>query len=193
MPQSFPLGRSSLLAGLVVVCVGSVPKPLAAQAAPPGELGRLKSAFLADYGELSRKFIALAEAFPADKYSWRPMPGVRSVGQVLGLIAAENYASLTRAFGGTPPADVPTGPDSEQKMEAITDKATLVKHIRESSSLAGKAITAWTGNPEGPMQFWGEKRTLAGLFITVLADQHEHLGQLIAYARANQIVPPWSK
>jgi hypothetical protein len=29
--------------------------------------------------------------------------------------------------------------------------------------------------------------------MTAMADMHEHLGQLIAYARTNQVVPPWSR
>ncbi len=163
-----------------------------AQAGATGETARLKAAYLADFAELEQKFTALAEAFPADKYPWRPMPGVRAVHQVLGLLASENYLSLTTAFGGKPPADVPAGKDAEQKMEAITDKAALVKHLRASFALAKQTINAWSGNPEGPISFWGEKRTLAGVFTTVMADQHEHLGQLIAYARMNRIVPPWS-
>jgi hypothetical protein len=158
------------------------------------ELGRLKTAYLADFADLEKKFTALAEAFPADKYGWQPMPGVRSVSQVLALVAAENYSSLTRAFGGTPPADVPSGPGGMEKLEKIAaDKAAATRHLKASFALARQTITGWTGNPATPIKFWGEDRDLANLFTTVMADQHEHLGQLIAYARMNRIVPPWSR
>jgi len=187
--QRFSFGRAALVFGLATV----VPAAIAvAQGSPSPETTRLKTAFLADFADLEHKFTALAEAFPADKYAWQPMAGVRSVHQVLGLIASENYMNLTPAFGGKPPAGLPTGQGAEEKMEAIADKATLVKHIKGSFALAKQTITAWSGSAEGPIQMWGEKRDLANLFMTVMADQHEHLGQLIAYARMNHIVPPWS-
>ncbi len=187
VPRS-SFGRAVILFGLATV----VPAAIAVAQASP-ETTRLRTAFLADFADLEHKFTALAEAFPADKYGWQPMAGVRSVHQVLGLIAAENYMSLTRAFGGKTPADLPSGQGAGDKMEAIADKATLVKHIKGSFALAKETITGWSGSAEGPIQMWGEKRDLANLFMTVMADQHEHLGQLIAYARMNHIVPPWSK
>ncbi|MEO8448459.1 MAG: DinB family protein [Gemmatimonadota bacterium] len=159
---------------------------LAAQAAP--EVARLKQAYLADFTDLEKKLVALAEAFPAEKFSWRPMDGVRSVGAVVGLIAGENYG-FPRSYGGKAPTGVP----SEEALEKLTDKTALVRHLRESFAAAKQAIAAWSGKPEGPIQLWGEGRTLAGAFMVVMADQHEHLGQLIAYARMNRIVPPWSK
>ena len=35
-----------------------------------------------EWSHVSRQLIALAEATPADKFSWRPAPGVRSTGEV---------------------------------------------------------------------------------------------------------------
>jgi hypothetical protein len=165
-----------------------------AQAPAQDEAGRLKAAYLADFADLEKKFVALADAFPADKYGWQPMPGVRSVSQVLALVVGENYVSLTRAYGGTPPADVPTGPGGLEKFEkAAASKEVATKHLRESFALARRTIEGWTGDPAAPVRFWGEERNLAQRMMVVLADQHEHLGQLIAYARMNRIVPPWSR
>jgi hypothetical protein len=39
----------------------------------------------------------------------------------------------------------------------------------------------------------GSDRALPDILLAVGGDMHEHLGQLIAYARMNHIVPPWSK
>ncbi len=188
--QRFSTGRAALLLGLATMVL---PPFAVAQSNGAAETNRLKKEFLTDFADLEHKFTALAEAFPADKYGWQPMPGVRSVHQVLGLISAENFLSLTTAFGGKPPAEIPTGKGAGDKMEGITDKATLVKYIKDSFSLAKRTIAGWSGSPEGPIQMWGEQRTLANAFMTVMADQHEHLGQLIAYARMNHIVPPWSQ
>jgi hypothetical protein len=43
----------------------------------------LKASFVRDLDTLRGKFVGLAEAFPQDKYTWRPMEGVRSVSEVL--------------------------------------------------------------------------------------------------------------
>jgi hypothetical protein len=47
-----------------------------------------------------QKIVGLAEAIPADKFGWRPADGVRSVGEVVMHVAADNY--LLTAIGGTP-------------------------------------------------------------------------------------------
>ena len=167
------------------------PAGLSAQA-PTGEVARLKAIYLADLNDVAGKISALADAFPASAYGWRPMPGVRSVSQVLGLLAGEVYFDVTPAFGGKVPADV-SGSLDAARLEALTDRAAIQKHVKASYELARQAITKWNGPAEGPIQFWGEKRSLAGVFAALMADQHEHLGQLIGYARMNRIVPPWSR
>ena len=160
--------------------------------APATEVARLKAVYLADLNDVAGKISGLADAFPASAYGWRPMPGVRSVSQVLGLLAGEVYFDVTPAFGGKVPAEV-SGSLDAAKLEALTDRAALQKHVKASYELARQAITRWNGPAEGPIQFWGEKRNLASVFALLMADQHEHLGQLIAYARMNKIVPPWSR
>jgi hypothetical protein len=160
------------------------------QGASP-EVTRIKTAYLADLADVAHKFGALAEAFPAASYGWRPMPGVRSVSQVLGLVAGEMYFDVTPALGGAVPTDVK--PLDASKLEALTDRAALIAHVKRSYELARQVITKWNGAADAPIHFWGENRTPVGLFAALMADQHEHLGQLIAYARANHIVPPWSK
>jgi hypothetical protein len=50
---------------------------------------------------LKTKFVQLAGAFPDDKMAWRPMEGVRSVAEVLALIALELNGAVPQGFGGT--------------------------------------------------------------------------------------------
>jgi hypothetical protein len=157
------------------------------------EAARVKAAYLRDFTDLEKKYVALADAFPADKYGWRPMEGVRSVAQVLGLVVGENYLDIAPGFGGKTPAAVGTGEAARGKLEQLTDKAALAKHVRESFALAKQAITSWSGTGEAPLHIWGQSLPPVGATMMVMADQHEHLGQLIAYARMNKIVPPWSK
>ena len=46
---------------------------------------------------------------------------------------------------------------------------------------------------QAPVKLFGREMTKQGALMLILEDQHEHLGQSIAYARSNGVVPPWSK
>jgi uncharacterized damage-inducible protein DinB len=57
-----------------------------------------------------------------------------------------------------------------------------------------KAITGLSDNDlQAPVKLFGRDMTKQGALMLILNDQHEHLGQSIAYARTNGAVPPWSK
>ena len=43
-----------------------------------------------------------------------------------------------------------------------------------------------------PAEWFGTPTTTAGAIMRAAGDMHEHLGQAIAYARTNHVVPPWS-
>jgi hypothetical protein len=150
----------------------------------------VKNAYLADIDAMKVKFLGLANAFPDDKYTWRPMEGVRSVSEVLMLIASEWYGFAPTALGGK--AALPR--EEAQKLSAVTDKAQVIEHLNKAFAHARKEIEA-----VDPMtlvekrQVFGQSRTVVETTMFVLGDMHEHLGQLIAYARTNRIVPPWSK
>ena len=77
----------------------------AQDAAPNREAAvEVRKQFLADLDTLQSKFVALAQAFPADKYSWRPAPGVRSVGEAFMHVASEFYVYAPPAARRPPPA-----------------------------------------------------------------------------------------
>jgi len=150
----------------------------------------VKASFLADIEAMRVKFIGLAEAFPQDKYTWRPMEGVRSVSEVLMLIASEGYGFAPTALGGK-------GAFSREemgKLGKITDKAQVVDHLNKGFAHAKQAIEAIDpATLVGKLKVFGQERSAAEAVLFVAGDMHEHLGQLIAYARMNRIVPPWSK
>ncbi len=150
----------------------------------------VKASFLADIEAMRVKFVGLAGAFPQDKYTWRPMEGVRSVSEVLMLIASEGYGFAPGALGGKP------GLAREEmgKLNAITDKAQVTDHLNKAFAHAKQAIEAIDpATLVGRRKAFGQERNTAELVGFVAGDMHEHLGQLIAYARMNRIVPPWSK
>jgi hypothetical protein len=151
----------------------------------------VKAAFLADLDVVKGKFVGLAEAFPQDKYTWRPMEGVRSVSEVLMLAAQEGYAFVPGSFGGQrfnmPQADM-------QNLSKVTDKAQVIDHLNKAFAHAKAQVEAIDpATLTGKRRIMGREMGFADGVIAIGGDLHEHLGQLIAYARTNRIVPPWSK
>jgi hypothetical protein len=150
----------------------------------------VKAAFLADLEVMRGKFIGLAQAFPADKYTWRPMDGVRSVSEVLMLIASEGYGFAPTGLGGK------AGLTREEMapLSKVTDKAQVVDHLTKAFAHAKKEIESIDpATLTGKRRVMGQDRALPDIVMAIGGDMHEHLGQLIAYARTNHIVPPWSK
>ena len=148
------------------------------------------ASFLADIEVMREKFMALAEAFPEDTYTWRPMDGVRSVSEVLMLIASEGYGFAPRALGG----EGALSREESGELNAITDKQQVIDHLTKAFAYAKMELEAVDhATLVGSREVFGQERTTPDLILFVAGDMHEHLGQLIAYARTNQIVPPWSQ
>ena len=151
-----------------------------AQAQPGG----LQSAFARDAGTLSEKFTGLARVMSA-KYDWKPAQGVRSVAEVFNLIVKEN-GLLAGVLSGTPNTGAQPAP--------ITDPEKMQEALKASYVNLQKAITGLSDNDlQAPVKLFGRDMTKQGALMLILEDQHEHLGQSIAYARSNGVVPPWSK
>src|SRR5262249_47907403 len=152
----------------------------------------VKAGFLEDLDELQKKFVGLAEAFPQDKYTWRPMEGVRSVSEVLMLVAFEGYSFVPSSFGAKP-ADL--GPREEAaKLRTLSDKTQVLDQLKKGFAHAKEQSDAvHRASLTGPRNFIGHDMSISQIGYRIAGDMHEHLGQLIAYARMNHIVPPWSK
>lgn len=142
---------------------------------------------LANVAEVQDKILQLAETVPAAKYSWRPAKGVRSVSEVYMHIAGGNYF-LSTFLGRKPPADMP------QDLEKITDKDRVLKELRKSFDYLRNVITTERdADLDKAVNMYGNKTSHRGVLLTATAHLHEHLGQSIAYARMNGVVPPWSR
>lgn len=167
---------------LIVMCL-----PLAAAPAPALHPNGFKAEFFADLDEVQKKITDLAAAVPAEKYAWRPAEGVRSVSEVYMHIAGGNYF-LATFLGVQPPADMP------KDIEKITDKHEVLAELQKSfDRLRAIAKNMTPADLEKPVKMFGNPTTQRGVYSTMLNHLHEHLGQSIAYARMNGIVPPWSK
>jgi uncharacterized damage-inducible protein DinB len=160
-------------------------KPAAAEAAPDGSLRAMALRRIAD---AQTKLISLAEATPADKYSWRPSAGVRTTGEVYMHVAAANYFFPT-FWGAKPPAGVdPRGFEKEG-----ADKAKTVATLKASFDYLQQSIGALPDADLGKaIQAFGHSTTPAEMTLIAATHAHEHLGQAIAYARSTGVVPPWS-
>ena len=144
----------------------------------------IQGAFGKDAGTLSDKFTGLARVM-SGKYDWKPGQGVRSVGDVFNLIVMEN-GMLVVVLSGTP--------NTGAKPAPITDPEKLQEALKASYVNLQKAITGLSDNDlQAPVKLFGRDMTKQGALMLILNDQHEHLGQSIAYARSNGVVPPWSK
>lgn len=170
---------------VVLTCTtAAIAAPLPAQQGPAGVRGEI----LAQFDDAADKLVQLAEAIPQDKFTWRPGAGVRSVSEVFLHVAGSNHYMLT-AVG------VPSAAQGENDLErSTTDKAQVIAKLKESNASVRAAIRAMPdADLEKATKLFGMDMTYRGVCLMVQSHVHEHLGQMIAYARTNGIVPPWSQ
>jgi uncharacterized damage-inducible protein DinB len=154
------------------------------------------AALLRDLVQVEEKLTGLVEAMPAEAYAWRPGEGVRSTGEVVMHIAADNYF-LPTPVGVTAPAATGIKPNdypsvqayerrSATKTEALAAMRASFAHLRAAMEQADEASL------KRELSVFGSSMTGLELWVLTTTHLHEHLGQLIAYARSNGVVPPWS-
>lgn len=164
---------------------------LAVDPAPPANAA---GDILFSLASLESETMQLAKAVPEEKYGWRPGPGVRTFQQVMLHIASGNHLILNIAEGAEPAAVQKMIDDNSKLESGPIDKAATVKALEDSFGeihqyLDGIRATLLTFD----MEFFGQKTTRRGILVWLDTHMGEHLGQAIAYARMNGIVPPWSK
>jgi uncharacterized damage-inducible protein DinB len=148
-----------------------------------------RAEFLEEIAYYEQRYTRLAEAMPAEKYSWRPGEGVRSVGEVYAHIVAANYG-IARALGTAPPA----GFDFKGVQALSGDKPKLIQALKDSfAHFRGAIIALNDADADKPQKMFNRQTTLRGSFTMITGHFGEHLGQSIAYARMNGIVPPWTE
>ncbi len=142
-----------------------------------------------EWGHVSRQLIALAAAIPQDKFGWRPGPGVRSTSEVFMHIALSNFWLLSITGPPLPP-DM-TSADLEK---TVTDKAQVVSWLKRSLDSVKTAHARVTpADLQRKVKIEGRTATVEGMYLRIIVHDNEHMGQLVAYARVNGIVPPWSQ
>jgi uncharacterized damage-inducible protein DinB len=173
----------------------SGPAAQSAQAAPAAQSKDktppsydMKPQSLLDLDGMHKKFVELATAVPAEKYSWRPAEGVRSIGEVFLHIANANY-NIPNLMG-TP---LPAGFDPKTFEKSTTDKAQIIDALNKSFDSAHAAIESMTNADfNKPLPKLGPDANYGDVIYILVTHAHEHLGQSIAYARVNGVTPPWT-
>ena len=141
-----------------------------------------------EWKHVSQQLLALAEATPAEKFSWRPAPGVRSTSEVYMHIVDANFYLLS-VTGPKMPADL-----KDDMGKTVTSKAEVIAWLKRSLEAVKTAHAAETSKDlERKVKIDDRDATVDGMYLRIIVHANEHMGQLIAYARMTGVVPPWSK
>ena len=148
----------------------------------------MKAQSLLDLEATEKKFTDLANAVPAGKLTWRPSPDARSFAEVLLHVARERYGIL--ALMG---AEAPAGFTGEGFEKSTTERAQIVAALNKSWEFTKKTIGGMSNADFARLlPKLGPQANAGDVVYILVADAHEHLGQAIAYARENDVVPPWT-
>ncbi|HEU4884330.1 MAG TPA: DinB family protein [Longimicrobium sp.] len=171
---------------LAVLLLALAAAPAKAQSAPPG----FREEFLGQFNTSMSKFIALAEAMPAERYGWSPGPGVMPVARVYAHVGHYNYYYPATSLS----VPAPDGRDADAIEQTTTSKADVLALLRSSGEHVNQAVRGMTDEQlAAPTQLYGRDVPQWAVLLQLLAHMNEHLGQSIAYARMNGVVPPWSQ
>ncbi len=187
------MNRVSLLLALVVFGMSTLaaagPNPSGNapvdQTAPSYDM---KGQALLDLENMQKKFVDLANSMPAEKLTWRPSADSRSFAEVFLHVAAERYGILNMMG-----AETPSGVDRKGLEKSTTDRAAIVAELNKSWAFTQKTIQGMNNADFAKLlPKLGPQANAGDVVYILVADAHEHLGQSIAYARENGIVPPWT-
>jgi len=180
---------------VLAACLALSLPAFAQGAAPAAQAPAPASTFGADaagvLGHVQEQMVPLEEAIPQSKFTWRPAKGVRSVAEVYLHAAGAGYF-----FGKTLGFEVPAEMAAQLKglEKSTTDKAKIQKVLNDSLTWFASQVKAMPDTEANkPMDFFGKTLTKRAVVMVALGHFQEHLGQSIAYARMNGVVPPWSK
>ena len=193
MSMRFRRACAATAAALAFAAPSGAQQPSPPQPQRAGLMGDLAT----DVAQVEAKLMGLAREMPASKQTWRPAAGVRSVGEVFLHVAADNYLMPSgmgvapAAATGIKPADYATVTAFESRRlprdSTIAALQASFAHLRKAMADTPDARL------DERVKFFGQDMTVRQLWLFTTTHLHEHLGQAIAYARANGVVPPWSR
>lgn len=147
----------------------------------------VRADILAWIEDAEKKLVGLAEAMPAEKYSWRPAEGVRSISEAF-VHAATSNLFIPTMVGVEPSVKMERGME-----KSVTEKAKVLELLKKSFAHVKDAIGRISDSDlDKATKMFGRESTYRNVLMLLVAHNHEHLGQSIAYARSNGVTPPWS-
>jgi uncharacterized damage-inducible protein DinB len=181
------MGHNALRTSAALVAALVLPALATAQ------MPTLQDIQVADIETMKDKFIGLAQEFTEAQYDWRPMDGVRSVRDVLSLIISECHM-FPNNWGVQPPASAAAGFGPEiQRTQALSRDQMIAELGPAFDHLIASVRDMSSSDLMAESTYFGQQMSRQANVLTAVNDMHEHLGQLIAYARTNHVVPPWSR
>jgi uncharacterized damage-inducible protein DinB len=155
-------------------------------------------ALLANWNEIGRKLIAMAEDFPEDKYDFKPAPSARTFAERLLHAAAANYFFTNTALGQKPPSE------EDPKRDLFKSKADLVAYVKKSfadgaaaiKSRGDQGISGVVVDPfaqDVPEEAGRAQIRLSDLAYSLVEHSGEIYGQLTVYYRVAGLIPPESR
>jgi hypothetical protein len=181
---------AAMLTGLCVLTVSSLAQnsDMASTADHTAPSYDMKGQSLVDLDAVQKKFVALVNAIPDNKLTWRPTPDSRSFAEVFLHVVGERYGIL-----GLMGAPKPDGFDGKALEKSTTDRAQIVAELNKSWDFTQKTINGMTNADFAKLlPKLGPQANAGDVVYILVADAHEHLGQAIAYSRENGIIPPWT-
>jgi len=182
--------RKFLVTTLVVLSFAGHRAAMAGQTATDSSAPSydMKAQALLDLETVQKKFVDLANAVPADKFGWKPSDDSRSFAEVLMHVAGERYQILA-LMGAAPPSDF----DGKTFEKSTADKEKVIAQLDNTWVFAKQTIAGMNNADFAKLlPKLGPQASAGDVVYILVADAHEHLGQAIAYARVNGVVPPWT-
>ena len=146
---------------------------LAQPKTPPSPAKEISNTF----AYVNKNILEMAQDFPADKYDFRLKPEMRSFGEVIVHVASGNAYAAKKSRGENVKWDEIDAKDFKTKAQVvallqktIADSTATLKSVPEESF--AKDVNPW---------------------LSVIEHSGEHYGLLVAYYRANGMVPPASR
>jgi uncharacterized damage-inducible protein DinB len=183
--KSLPMVRKAAVFALSALSLGAQTTAPIDKTPPSYDL---KPQALQDLQLIQKRFADLAEAIPPAKMTWRPTEGVRSFSEVFLHVASLNF-SLAPKFGAAPFV----GFVEANYEKSTTDKTKIISQINQSFDYVRSAVEKRSNDDlRKIVKEFGPEASEGDVIYLIVADAHEHLGQAVAYARMNGIVPPWT-
>ena len=192
--------RASLVAG-ILVAVGLVSQNYAQETTKKTTLKPApgpSEALLAQWNEIGRKVIAMAEDFPEDKYDFKAAASTATFAERLIHAAAANYFFTNVAQGQTPPAE------EDPPRKQFANKAAMVAYVKKSFADGAAAIKAKSDKgileavidpfgSDNPGQAGKDQIRLIDLARNLIEHSGEVYGRLTVYYRVAGLIPPESR